>query len=285
MKKVLIGLGIAALIALTVGGGVFAWLRRVRPTPPVNNSALAQGYRKAGDLLKTGGDNPDKAIESLKKLAEQDAGNALNAYYLAAAYANRGDWTDAARELKAGNDAPYCVAYQREGTVLDIAPNLAALRGLTRACATAPSTSGGERNEALLLDARKMGTRIAQADPKMVINVLVGVAIHAVADRNLAQIYTTQGKTKDAETAQQRIDAETTWARSAEFKQDAGMIQNKSEDDALLAKYHVTSEQFTAAMLEKPQSAEIKKKMQALNVELLAREKTRTEKLLKAMPE
>ena len=282
MKKVLIGLLIVAAFA----GGGFAYFRRVHkaPPPPTVNTTLAVKYRKSSDLLKVNA-APDKAIDSFKELGKQDQDNALNSYYLAAAYGKKGAWTDAARELEAGNDAPYCVAYQREDALLDIAPNLAALRELTRECGAAAQTMSGDRGETLLLDARKMGTRIAGADPKMLINVLVGVAVHTVADRNLVQYYTGKSRTKDAEAAQQRMDTERAWAQSPEFKEASGQNEDANRDRALFAKHNLTAQEVTAALAGKSQSAATKKKLSALNSELMAREKTQAEKLLKAMPE
>ena len=282
MKKVLLGL----VVALALAGGGFAYFRSVRkaPPPPTINSALAVKYRKSSALLKADA-APDKAIGSFTELGKQDQGNALNSYYLAAAYAKKGAWTDVTRALEAGNDAPYCVVYQREDAMLDIAPNLSALRDLTRDCAAAAQTMSGDRGETLLLDARKMGTRIAGAEPKMLINVLVGVALHSIADRNLAQLYSGKGRTKDAEAAQQRMDTERAWAQSPETKAVVGGSVDTGQNDSLFAKYGLTAKEVTAAMAGKSQPAATKKKLKALNVELLAREKTHAEELLKTMPE
>ena len=280
MKKVWIGAAVVLLLA--VAGGL--WFRQTHRLPPIINSDLADSYRQASDPLRVGKAKPDQAIRSLQKLAEQDRGNALPSYFLAAAYAQKKDWISTARELKAGNGAAYCVAYQRKEKMLDITPNFVVLREMAKNCgAAAPAL--GDSGEVLLGEIRKMGTRITAMEPKMIINVLVGIAIRAIADKNLVTCYKKAGRTQDAETAQGRYDTERAWAQSPQFKEDSGRNEPESEDKRLFAKYDVTEKQVTEAMAGKSQPADVQKKLTALNAELLERERTHTEKLLKSLPE
>ena len=283
MKKILLVL----LIAAAFGGGIVAYLRHTRKseTPSVLNPALAANYNKIGALLKPNAEPSDQAVRSLKELTQRDAKNALGHYLLAAAYAKKSQWTDTLGELKAGNDADYCVAYQEEDALFGKLPNYAALRDLTRNCAAAAPTLSGNRGEPLLLAARGMGTRIARMEPQMLISLLVGVAMRSITDRGLVSLYSNAGRTKDAEAAQARLNAERAWTKSPQFRTESGLDQAEAEQDALLAKYHVTGREVLAASNGIKMPADKRKRIVAFNKTTLERERTRTEKLLQSLPE
>lgn len=283
MKKVLLGL----LVALALGGGLFAYSRHARKTDTraVLNPTLAASYNKTGDLLKPNAAPSDQALRSLKELTQRDAKNALSHYLLAAAYSKRSQWTDTAIELKAGNDADYCVFYRKEDSIFSKFPNFTALREIARNCAISAPTLSGNQNETLLLAARQMGTRVARMEPKMLLSVLVGVAIHSIIDSGLVRLYTKTGKTKDAEAAQARLDIERAWTKSPQFQTDSGVNEANAEQKALLVKYDLGEREVMAAADGKSLPAEKMKRMREFNKEVSEQEQARTEKLLQSLPE
>jgi hypothetical protein len=269
-----------AVLGLAAGAWYFLIARR-DPAQRAINPELFNAYQATA---MTAG--PDDAIRALQGLQKRDSRNALNHYLLAAALARKRNWTEVARELEAGNKAPECLIYRVNGTPFAPLPNMATLRQLARDCIAAAPGLGVDRGAALLQDVRGMSKRVATAEPRSSLHVLVAMATAAMADSALVRLYASQAASTPAKRARQLQAADQAWAKRAQATAQAELARSDYANPARLqARYGVTNEEMRALSAGGKPAAATQAKVDAMGRDFAAADRALADRMLQGMPD
>lgn len=252
-----------------------------KPIAAVNPEAAKTYATVSFQYLNATSADPDAAIRAIQEQQKKIPGNAMDSYLLALAYEMKHDWESAANALKEGNRASSCVHYV-EGGPMSVVPGYARLRQFVRDCAAAAPGLGVEKGAALLQDARRMAKKVAGAEPRGLIPVLVGAALRAIADRALVSLYEKAGRAEDTKKAQALQAADKQWSDRirAEFKE----TMDKTDLETLIRK-HFTEAEWAATKQGTVVTPETKAKFDAMQKEMDTFERPLAEKALKDMPD
>jgi hypothetical protein len=255
------------------------------PSEPVNLD-FSGTYQTASAHLQEASLKPDEAITALESLRKKETDNAMTAYLLADAYAKKQDWDRVLTELKRGNSIPACVQYVDEGIALEwVYPGYARARDLARACASAAPGLGVERGAILLNEARAMAKHIAESEPRSSLGVLVGIALTAIVDKGLEDLYGRAGRMADAQQAAGRRRVFKEWGTGIKNEIKASMAGLGEELPNMVGRSGMTQEEFTAILrVNHAKDASQKRAVEALNKEIVQRERAIADRALMSWP-